>query len=211
MDGTLVDTAKDFERAINSMLANDSLPPLPLEKICSRVSHGARALIDLAYGLKEGDNGFNQRLHQFLDTYEQCISDQTQLFVGMDQVLNQLDAQQIPWGVVTNKPSRFAAPIMAALKLDKRAIATICPDHVKERKPSPEGLFIIASMAQADPRKCLYVGDHERDIEAGRNAGMKTASALFGYIDPNENTDAWQADYTLNTAFDLLPLIRKPS
>lgn len=211
MDGTLIDTARDFERAVNGLLAAEQLPLVSLDAIRSRVSHGARALVQLAYGLQEGDNHFAQRLEQLLSAYEQAISADSRLFDGMDQVLDLLDRQHQPWGVVTNKPARFADPIMTALQLDQRAVATICPDHVTLRKPDPEGLLMVAQMAKVDPRRCLYVGDHERDIAAGRNAGMQTACALFGYIDSHDQPDTWQADHLLHTALDLLPLIRKPS
>lgn len=210
LDGTLVDTAQDFERAINGLLRAEKLPTVAYERIRNQVSNGARALTALAFGLTPDDAGFDARLAQLLDAYENAISAQSQLFEGMDQVLASLRQQGIPWGVVTNKPERFTTPIMAALGLDD-ACAIICPDHVKARKPDPEGLLLAAAKAGAKPARCLYVGDHERDIAAGRNAGMATAAACYGYIEAGDDPANWQADFSLDSALDLLPLIQPPS
>lgn len=207
LDGTLVDTARDFERAINGLLRADGLPTLGYDAIRTQVSNGARALTRLAFGLDAGDSGFDARLSDLLDAYEASISADSCLFPGTDTVLERLEANAIPWGVVTNKPQRFTRPVLAALRLDQRSVATICPDDVSERKPNPEGLLLAARLAGVDAKRCLYVGDHERDIAAGRNAGMTTACALYGYIGADESPEDWQADYLLQQPKDLLPLI----
>lgn len=206
LDGTLVDTAHDFERAINGLLRTEGKPALPYAAIRNQVSNGGRALTTLAFGLTEQEPDFDARLAQLLDAYEAAISDQSQLFDGMDKVLDELRRQQIPWGVVTNKPARFTTPLMNTLRLDD-ACAIICPDHVKQRKPDPEGLKLAASLARVQTSHCLYVGDHRRDIEAGKNARMHTAAALYGYIAPDDNPAGWQADFNLDTPLALLPLL----
>lgn len=210
LDGTLVDTAHDFERAINGLLRAEQLPTVSYERIRQQVSNGARALTSLAFNLTPEDAAFETRLAQLLDAYEAAISAQSQLFAGMDQVLALLRAKSIPWGVVTNKPARFTAPIMAALSLDD-ACAIICPDHVKARKPDPEGLLLAAGLARVLPSRCLYVGDHERDIAAGQNAHMATAACRFGYIEPGDDITNWQADFMLDSPLDLLPLLQPDS
>jgi phosphoglycolate phosphatase len=211
LDGTLVDTAADFARAINGLLANEGRPDLPLAAIRAQVSNGARALTTLAFGVIPEDADFEARLAQLLDAYAVAISEQSKLFTGMDKVLALLEQQQQPWGVVTNKPMRFTLPLMTALGLDQKACAIVCPDHVAQRKPNPEGLLIAARNAGASPANCLYVGDHLRDIEAGRNAGMATACALYGYLGKTDQPETWQADYLLHTPTDLLPLLKTPS
>ncbi len=211
LDGTLVDTARDFERTINGLLRADGRPPLPFAAVRAEVSNGARAMTKLAFGLQEGDAGFDERLAQLLDAYADEISDCSTLFDGMADVLDLLDEQDIPWGVVTNKPLRFSAPLMQALALDTRISTLICPDHVKQRKPDPESLFLAADETGVDAKSCLYVGDHQRDIEAGRNAGMTTAAALYGYIGSDDSPRDWQADYYLDSPQDLLNLLTSHS
>lgn len=132
----------------------------------------------------------------------------TCLFLGMAETLDWLEANGLPWGIVTNKPSRFTGPVLAGLGLAQRVGAVICPDHVKQRKPDPEGLLMAARRDGVNPANCLYVGDHLRDIQAGQNAGMATAVAAFGYIDADDDPHGWQADYYLEQGSDLLPLLQ---
>lgn len=207
LDGTLVDTAHDFARAINGLLQREGCAPLPFAAIREQVSNGGRALTTLTFGLHEQDAGFDQRLTQLLDAYADAISVQSQLFDGMGAVLEQLRQHGTPWGVVTNKPARFTLPLMQALALDD-ACAVICPDHVKQRKPDPEGLLIAAAKARVLPARCLYVGDHVRDVEAGRNAGMQTAAATYGYLAPDDDVTRWQADFLIDSPGALLALLQ---
>lgn len=201
LDGTLVDTAPDFHTVLNAMLAEAGKPALPYAKVRAQVSNGARAVLQTGFGSKPGDAEFDALLEQFLDRYVGHLTVGSQLFAGMDAVLDKLEARGIPWGVVTNKPARFTTPLLAGLKLAERVGPVICPDHVAERKPHPEGLLKAASMVGVDPQRCIYVGDHDRDIAAGRNAGMKTIGVLFGYIDEGEDPRAWRADmYAADTA-----------
>ena len=126
----------------------------------------------------------------------------------MDRLLTVLEDAGVPWGIVTNKPVRFAAPLLAALALDSRCGALICPDHVSNRKPAPEGLHLACLQMGADPDRGIYVGDHARDIEAGRNAGMVTVAVRYGYIVNPEEVDLWEADHTVDTVDELVKLLQ---
>jgi HAD superfamily hydrolase (TIGR01549 family) len=172
------------------------------------VSNGARALTELGFGVGPEDAEFPPLLDELLNAYEQHLAVDTCLFPGMAETLDWLDANGLPWGIVTNKPSRFTGPVLAGLNLDQRVSAVICPDHVKQRKPDPEGLLMAARQDGVNPAHCLYVGDHLRDIQAGQNAGMATAVAAFGYIDADDDPHGWQADYYLENGTDLLPLLQ---
>ena len=207
LDGTLIDTAPDFHTVLNAMLAEAGKPALPYEKIRSQVSNGARAVVQAGFGGAPGEQAFDAVLAEFLDRYVDHLTVGSQLFTGMDEVLDKLEARGIPWGIVTNKPARFTTPLLAGLKLAERVGPVICPDHVAERKPHPEGLLKAASMVGADPQRCIYVGDHDRDIAAGRNAGMKTIGVLFGYIDEGEDPLAWKADMYAADAAELVRML----
>ncbi len=208
LDGTLVDTAPDFFVILNEMRASDGIQPLSEAAVRSQVSNGARALVTLAFGLAPGDRDFDACLERLLDHYEQRLAVDSGLFPGMEEVLAELDARGMTWGVVTNKPVRFSRPLMERLGLGERVGPIICPDHVTHRKPDPEGLLMACEQAGATPSRSVYVGDHERDIAAGHNAGMITVAARYGYIAPGENPDDWQADLSVDAPRDLLPLIR---
>jgi N-acetyl-D-muramate 6-phosphate phosphatase len=207
LDGTLIDTAPDFHTVLNAMLAEAGRPALPYHKVRSQVSNGARAVVRAGFGGGPGEPEFDRRLSEFLDRYVDHLTVGTTLFDGMDRILDLLDARRIPWGIVTNKPARFTEPLLAGLNLSERVGPVICPDHVAERKPHPEGLLKAASLVGVAPQRCIYVGDHERDIAAGRNAGMATIGVTFGYLDEGEDPLSWQADHYAADAEQLQALL----
>lgn len=203
LDGTLIDTAPDFYTVLNATLQDAGRDLVSYNAVREQVSNGARAMIGLGFGLQPGDEGFDLWLNRFLDRYEQHLAVDTVLFPGMAEVLERLEQAAIPWGIVTNKPSRFTLPLLEGLGLQARVGPVICPDHVTRRKPDPEGLLMAARATGRDATRCIYVGDHERDIAAGRNAGMTTIGVLFGYIDADENPADWQADFYVEHADEL--------
>ena len=208
LDGTLLDTAPDFVIAVNQQRQQHQLEPLDEDKIRTTVSHGARALVSLSFGMHEGDDGFEDLRQELLHLYQQHLCVKTQPFDGINTLLDWLDDQSLPWGIVTNKPRLYAEPIIAGLNLDKRCQTLVCPDDVSHTKPNPEPMFLACSHINCNPENTLYLGDHLRDIEAGKKAGMKTIATNYGYIEPNENTKTWQADYYVDHADDIIPLLK---
>ena len=209
LDGTLLDTAPDFFVVVNQLCEQHSQAPISYEAIRATVSHGARALVTLAFNIEPDDAHFEQRRQELLALYSNHLAVKTCLFNGLDELLTWLESQSIGWGIVTNKPARFTGPVLEGLNLNQRVGPVICPDHVKQRKPDPEGLLIAAHDDNVSPANCLYVGDHLRDIQAGQNAGMETAVAAFGYIDADDDPRGWQANYYLEQGSELLPLLQK--
>jgi len=208
LDGTLIDTAPDFIRCLNQLRQQHGLEPLPPEQIRRSVSNGARAMVRVGFGLEPDHQDYAGKHSAFLDLYEAGVAVETTLFEGIEELLQTLEARDIPWGIVTNKPARFAVPLIQALGLADRCAALVCPDHVAERKPHPEALFLACTQITADPARAIYVGDHERDIEAGRNAGMRTIAVRYGYIEEPESVDLWQADIIADTVSDLAKLLQ---
>lgn len=208
LDGTLIDTAPDFIRCLNQLRQQHGLTPLPAAHIRRSVSNGARAMVRVGFGLEPEHPDYLAKHTAFLDLYEEGVAVETRLFEGMDPILLGLEQRGIPWGIVTNKPVRFAAPLVQALGLAQRCAAVICPDHVAERKPHPEALFLACDQIGVAPSQAIYVGDHERDIEAGRNAGMKTIAVRYGYIEEPASVDHWQADIIADTVSDLAKLLQ---
>lgn len=208
LDGTLIDTAPDFIRCLNELRQQHGLPALPPEQIRRSVSNGARAMIRVGFGLEPEHPDYQDRHTAFLDLYEAGMAVETRLFEGMDELLIALEARGIPWGIVTNKPARFALPLIQALDLADRCATLICPDHVSQRKPHPESLLLACRQIGTEPGTGIYVGDHERDIQAGRNAGMQTIAVRYGYIEEPEHVDLWQADRVADTVKDLAKLLQ---
>ncbi len=204
LDGTLLDTAPDFVHVVNRLLNEHNKNPLPAEIIRSTVSDGARALITLAFGINEGEDGFEQLKARLLELYENHLSEHTTAFDGIDTLLHTLESRNIKWGVVTNKPSRYTIPLLERLNFSDRCATIVCPDHVTHTKPHPEPMLLACKQAGSEPHNTIYVGDHERDIRAGHNAGMATVAALYGYIDKEHDWKSWQATHHVHHASEIL-------
>lgn len=207
LDGTLIDTAPDFIRCLNTIRKRYGLKHLPEPEIRQSVSDGARAMVRIGFGLSPDDDDYFERHSEFLDLYESEVAVDTCLFAGMDKVLHWLESRHIPWGIVTNKPRRFAAPLLKALDLYDRCDALVCPDDVEKKKPDPEALHLAAKISGAKSCDCIYVGDHVRDIEAGQRAEMTTIAARYGYIANPSSIEHWEADEIIDSAYDLLKIL----
>jgi 2-phosphoglycolate phosphatase len=203
LDGTLLDTAPDMGGALNRLRREEGLAPLPYETIRPNVSHGAARLVHL--GFPEATGAMFERLRRrFLDLYAENIAAETRLFDGLDAVLGEADRRGLPWGVVTNKPAWLTDPLLRQLELDRRAACVVSGDTLTERKPHPMPLLHAAEVVGMKPAHCVYVGDAERDIQAGRAAGMTTLIAAYGYIDRDDDIGRWQANGIVEQPGELL-------
>lgn len=194
LDGTLADTAPDLAYALNSLLQEQGRAPLPYDVIRPVVSHGATALVRLGFGLSPDEPVFSALRERLLALYRQHLARETQLFAGMAELLNEIEGLAMNWGVVTNKPAFLTQPLMAALGLAERAACIVSGDTTANRKPHPEPLLLACRLAGSAAPQCLYVGDAERDIRAGKEAGMPTLVAMFGYIGDADRPETWGAD-----------------
>lgn len=195
LDGTLVDTADDFAKVLDLMTSIAGLPPVPREAVHQTVSSGARALVELAFGIDSTAHDFKALHSTMLSLYAQQIAQTSAtLYPSMDKLLSLLEERGIKWGVVTNKPEQYSIPLLRNLGLLERCQTLICPDHVTFTKPHPEPLLLACTQLGCAPEQSVYVGDHPRDITAGRDAGMHTIAAAYGYLPPSPPIAAWEAD-----------------
>ena len=207
LDGTLLDTAPEFAVAVNRLRAEYALPAMDYAPIRATVSDGARALTRLALGLDEGGEAFAEAHQRLLALYLEDIGAHSQPFEGIPALLAALAEAGVSWGIVTNKPSLYAEPLMRRVPLQPAARALVCPDHVGVAKPDPTPLWHACRLAGVEPARTLYVGDHRRDIEAARNAGMPSAAAGWGYLHPDDPAEHWQADHLARDVDALARLI----
>ena len=203
LDGTLLDTAPDMGGALNLLRAEHGLAPLPAAAIRPVVSHGAMRLVALGFPEASGDEFESLRL-RFLELYAANLAVGTTLFPGFAAVLDSLESRGMPWGIVTNKPGWLTDPLLAALGLDRRAACAVSGDTVSERKPHPLPLLHAAQLLGVAAERCVYAGDAERDIQAGRAAGMTTLVAAYGYIGEDEDPRAWQPHGVVTAPVELL-------
>ncbi|MCK4078378.1 HAD family hydrolase [Acinetobacter radioresistens] len=206
LDGTLIDTAADFIRIIQDMCRAENCEVVAADLIRTQVSEGARAMVKLVYPhLEVDDPVFLAHRQRFLDLYGADIAVETDLFEGMYPLLDELEARGIPWGIVTNKPRGLSEALLATLNLTERCAVLVCPEDVTRTKPDPEPMYLAARQINLPAEQIIYVGDHPRDIEAGRNAGMYTILAAYGYLplSHKDNLTAWQADCIVNDISEL--------
>ncbi len=171
------------------------------------VSHGSPALLKLGFGIDERNTGYDEHRERLLNYYLEHIADRSRPFNGILPLLTELGQRNITWGVVTNKPAFLTDPLMKALQLYDLAATVVSGDTLKQRKPDPAPMHYAANEAGVSASDCLYMGDAARDIEAGKRAGMYTATALFGYIEAELNPVDWNADVMINTPLEILDWI----
>ncbi len=204
LDGTLADTAPDLANALNALLHEQGRAPLPYDVIRPVASHGSLGLLKLGFGITPEDPEFMELRTRFLKLYADALCRDTKLFPGIPEVLTELARRGIKWGIVTNKPAFLTEPLMATLSPVPAPACIISGDSTTNRKPHPEPMLRACECAGSQAQDCLYVGDAERDIEAGREAGMRTLVALFGYISKDETPNRWGADGMINHPRELL-------
>ncbi|WP_310462992.1 phosphoglycolate phosphatase [Sphaerotilus sp.] len=206
LDGTLIDSAPDLGGAGNDLRERRGLPALPLTEFRPMTGAGARGMLGIALQITPEHPEFEPLKHEYLAIYEARMTRLTRVFDDMAPVLGALDAAGVPWGIVTNKHSRFAAPVVEAAGLHQRSRVLVCGDTTPHAKPHPAPLLEAARRMGVDPARCLYVGDDLRDVQAGRAAGMGTVAVAWGYLGQGEPIEAWGADHLINLPTELLNL-----
>ena len=204
LDGTLVDTAPDLGYALNLQRARHGLPPLADDVIRPQASHGARGLLGIGFDLHPDDTKFASMREEFLQLYADNICRHSRPFDGILELLAALDARQLKWGVVTNKPARFTEPLMSILDLAERATCIVSGDTCPQPKPHPAPMLAAAELCGLTPAQCLYLGDAERDIQAANAAAMPALVAAWGYLDTADQPLTWGAHAQILHPLDTL-------
>ena len=210
LDGTLLDTATDLGNALNDVLKQHGRSPLPMEQLRFAVSDGANALLQLGFKVNTSAEHFPQLRAELLDSYLKNIAAYTRPFPGIEALIAKLHQHGQRWGIVTNKPWTYTEALLKHFTFTCPPVAIICPDHVTEKKPAPEALLLACQQANCHVDEAIYVGDHARDIECGKRAGVKaTIAAGYGYIPSGENVTDWGADWQVENSEQLWPILRR--
>ncbi|MEO6623842.1 MAG: HAD-IA family hydrolase [Burkholderiaceae bacterium] len=209
LDGTLIDSAPDMGAATNRMRTDRGLPALALESYRHRAGSGARGMLDVAFGMASDHPDYAASKEEFFLNYDQCLTERTRAIEGVEELLRTLVARGLQWGVVTNKSSRYTVPLARAFALLASAGTIISGDTTAHTKPHPAPLLEAARRLAVDPADCLYVGDDERDVIAGRAAGMGTVAASYGYLGVSTDTKSWGADAVIDSPLGLLQCLPK--
>lgn len=207
LDGTLIDSAPDLGAAADQMRTARGLAGLPMADYRPMAGAGARGMLGVAFGITPDSPEFPALREEFFQNYERRMLLHTQVFDGVADLVQSLEKRSLAWGVVTNKSARFTEPLTAAMPLFGNARAIVSGDTTAHAKPHPEPLFEAARRVGVPPERCVYVGDDERDIIAGRAAGMRTVAATYGYMGVQADARLWQADAQIDSPLALLKLL----
>ncbi|MEM1174879.1 MAG: HAD-IA family hydrolase [Pseudomonadota bacterium] len=208
LDGTLIDTAPDMVAVLQDLQREHGVLPVDYDTGRSYVSNGSLGLVRLGFG--ELEQARERELQQdYLARYARRLAVDSRVFSGVDTLLDTLDGASRPWGVVTNKPAFLTDPLMQALDLADRSAATVSGDTLPVRKPDPAPLLHACEIAGIRPEQTIYVGDADRDIEAGRRAGMLTVGVGYGYITADDDPQRWNADELVADTAELSQIITK--
>tara|TARA_A100001015_G_scaffold314181_1_gene423075 strand:+ start:4242 stop:4925 length:684 start_codon:yes stop_codon:yes gene_type:complete len=205
LDGTLCDTAPDLQQALNQVLALHRRPSISLQNVKTVASDGASGLIGKAFGLDNTSDQYEPIKQQLLDHYRDIKSIKTTLYEGMDRVLHYIEQRGLRWGIVTNKPTSLTEPLLKTLNLAQRAACVVCGDTLAVSKPDPKPIIHACELIGAKHKEACYVGDHHRDISAGNAAGLRTITALYGYIADMTAAKAWPSHAHIHHPSELIP------
>jgi phosphoglycolate phosphatase len=206
LDGTLADTAPDLADAVNRMLGEQGREPLPLERLRPFASAGARGLLQVAFGIKPDDPDYAALRETFLEYYAENVCRHTRLFPGIAELLNGLRSRDVPWGIVTNKATRFTERIILELKLEPDCVA--CGDTTPYLKPHPASLLHAVGQLKLPPGNCLYLGDDLRDMKAAQAAGARPIAVEWGYHHPEHGgPGTWNAHAVISHPMQVMELL----
>ena len=208
LDGTLIDSALDLGAAADRMRLKRGLPSLPLAQYRPMAGAGARGMLGVAFGMAPEHPDYNVLREEFFVNYENCMTERTQAFACVDELLAQLAGRGFDWGVVTNKASRFTLPLTLRMPLFATAKVVVSGDTTAHAKPHPAPLLEASRQLGLAPARCIYVGDDERDIVAGLAAGMGTVAATYGYLGSNGDVRNWGAHAHINSPLELSALLQ---
>lgn len=207
LDGTLVDTADEFVPVVQTLRAEHGKEPMDPQRIRENVSNGARALVSLGLDLTEDAPEFESQRLRLLELYSEVLGTLAAPYPGINALLQRLDEAGIAWGISTNKPKPYTQPLLERLNIQPAPGSVVCPEDVVDRKPHPESLYRNCRDLGCAPHEAIYIGDHLRDIEAGRRAGMFTIAATYGYIEPGDDPALWGADAYASASTELMSLV----
>ena len=181
LDGTLLDSFPDFLASLENININSSSKKIDGSIVRANVSDGSSKLLKLVFDIDADDEGFDEHKRNFLNEYEKNILMYGNLFHGVSDLLNFLLDKKIPYGIVTNKPRKYTEIILKKSSLLRQSKVVICCDDGFKSKPNPEGINHACNILGVPNSKCIYVGDHENDLNASLAAGTISGACTFGY------------------------------
>ncbi|MGF1563059.1 MAG: phosphoglycolate phosphatase [Geminicoccaceae bacterium] len=184
LDGTLVDTAPDLLRVLNSVLREHGRPDVDDTSLRAMVGDGARVLMQRGFAATGGwPDGLDEQaaFDTFMARYLEAPAAESAVFPGIVAVLERLHATRCGLGVCTNKPQAPSELILEALDLRRFFAATVGGDVLPVRKPDPAHVQAVIDALDGTRARTVFVGDSINDVRAAKAAGIPCVLVSFGY------------------------------
>ena len=205
LDGTLLDSAPDLYAALVLQCAEEHVAAPDYAMVRDVVSRGSRAILRCGFPTRDQD-AIDALAPRYLAIYQAAMAQHTVPFDGIDALLEQLEAESIRWGIVTNKPGFLTDELLERIGWNLRAHAVVSGDTLAVKKPDPAPVLLACERAGLNPARTLFVGDDRRDVQAGNAAGLYTIAVRWGYLDGG-NPEAWGADAVIDHPRQLAELV----
>jgi phosphoglycolate phosphatase len=185
LDGTMVDTAPDFQVAINRMREELHLAPLALDTITDFVGKGSENLMRRVLGVDFEENEVERRFELALQRYQyhylQINGDHSELYAGVHEGLLAMKKGGVRLACVTNKPIAFARPLLEKKRLIDLFEVIYGGDSLAHKKPHPRPMLTVCNDFDLQPEQVVAIGDSSNDSEAARAAGCRVLTVPYGY------------------------------
>ena len=203
LDGTLADTSEDMCDSLNRVLKLRNLKQVNCISLKKYISRGAIGIIEYASIVNGKSIDSSMLRSEFLEDYKNNCFYKTRLNENIDILLEFLIENDIKVGVVTNKHSRYVNKIMEGLGLENDMSCIVTGDMVLNAKPASDSIIKAAELIKCPLDSIMYIGDDERDIIAGKAAGVTTVAANFGFVSDDININSWEADLIIDDPLKL--------
>ncbi len=230
LDGTLVDSAPGLTHAVDQALYALELPAAGEARVVTWIGNGADVLMQRALAWSRQEHASQRAMagkpaidhaaipeeeqarilrKLFNRYYAEAVEEGSFLFPDVAGTLAALHEEGYPLALVTNKPTPFVAPLLEALDIARYFTLVIGGDDVKNKKPHPEPLLLVAEKLGVAPQALLFVGDSRNDIQAAKAAGCCAVGLTYGY-NYGETIALSEPDHIFDHFKELLPALGLP-
>jgi phosphoglycolate phosphatase len=181
LDGTLIDSRRDLADAANRLILERGGTPLPVDVVSAMVGEGAALLVRrVLTAANVGLEDLEAALVRFLEFYDERLLAHTRLYEGTREALGALTVAA-PLAVLTNKPQRPTERILEGLDILSLFGWVVGGDTRYGRKPNPQGINYLMSVAGATAATTTLVGDSAIDLRTARAAGTRVCLVRYGF------------------------------
>lgn len=180
LDGTLIDSRLDLALSVNATRADAGMQPLEHETIYSYVGNGAPTLIRRVLGPETSSEQVERSLQFFYEYYREHMLDNTTLYPGVQEALDELVDGEKQLAVLTNKPVRFSRLLIERLGLAEHFRRIYGGNSFETKKPDPQGLNFLMEELGISQDRTMMVGDSAVDIETAQHAGVTSCGVTYG-------------------------------